>query len=300
MRGQDLLTALADELKGIAPELAQAYDSGNDPAAAARANDSYVTSVTRLSEAAGYMGLEGVKRICASVLDNLDHIDADDTDERVLVRPFFTEWAPLLEAHLRDANAPGPINALLEHFGGGWVPLPLEAEALTELRGELLAASSIGASLDESDEAAPEALTAADLALDISGDVDAALIDAFMNDSPPQAAEVTLSLTGWIAAPAQADLLLNAKRAAHTLKGSANILGIRGVAKLAHRLEDVLEICEADAVAPSEHRARALMAAADCLAQMVAAVAGEDVTARQRAGRHRHAGRGPRQQFRAR
>ena len=29
MRGQDLLTALADELKGIAPELAQAYDSGN-------------------------------------------------------------------------------------------------------------------------------------------------------------------------------------------------------------------------------------------------------------------------------
>ena len=154
--------------------------------------------------------------------------------------------------------------------------MPLEAEALTELRGELLAASSIGASLDESDQAAPEALTAGDLVLDISGDVDAALIDAFMNDSPPQAAEVTVSLTGWIAAPAQSDLLLNAKRAAHTLKGSANILGIRGVAKLAHRLEDVLEICEADAVAPSEHRARALMAAADCLAQMVAAVAGED------------------------
>ena len=29
MRGQDLLTALADELKGLAPELAQAYDAGN-------------------------------------------------------------------------------------------------------------------------------------------------------------------------------------------------------------------------------------------------------------------------------
>jgi chemotaxis protein histidine kinase CheA/ActR/RegA family two-component response regulator len=276
MRGQDLLTALADELKGIAPELAQAYDAGNDTAASARANDTYVTSVTRLSEAAGYMGLEGVKRICASVLSNLDHIDVDDTDARVLVRPFFTEWAPLLEAHLRDANASSPINALLEHFGGGWVPQPLETEAIAELRGELLAASSIGASLDESDNAVPEALSAGDLTLDISGDVDAALIDAFMNDSPPQAAEVTQSLTGWIAAPAQADRLLNAKRAAHTLKGSANILGIRGVAKLAHRLEDVLEICEVDAVAPSEHRARALMAAADCLVQMVAAVAGED------------------------
>jgi hypothetical protein len=39
----------------------------------------------------------------------------------------------------------------------------------------------------------------------------------------------------------------------------------------------VLEICETDGSEPAEHRARALMAAADCLEQMVAAVAGEDV-----------------------
>ena len=69
MRGQDLLTALADELKGIAPELIQAYDAENDSGAASHA---YVTTVGRLSEAAGYMGLEGVKRICACVLENLD------------------------------------------------------------------------------------------------------------------------------------------------------------------------------------------------------------------------------------
>lgn len=281
MRGQDLLTALADELKGLAPELAQAYDAGNDPAAAAHANDSYVTSVSRLSEAAGYMGLEGVKRVCAAVLDNLDHLDENDADARVLVRPFFTEWPTLLEAHLRDAGESAPIDALLAHFGGGWVPLPLEGDALAALRSELAAASSIGAALDQSEDAPPEVLTEADLTLDISADVDAALLDAFMNDSPPQAAEVGQSLAGWLAAPdnrlpAQAELLRNAKRAAHTLKGSANILGIRGVARLAHRLEDLLEICETDSEPPSAQRARALVAAADCLEQMVAAVAGED------------------------
>jgi chemotaxis protein histidine kinase CheA/ActR/RegA family two-component response regulator len=278
MRGQDLLTALADELHGIAPELVQAYDAGStaEPGDAARADDAYITSVARLSEAAGYVGLEGVQHIASCVLANLDHLDDNDADARVLVRSFFTEWAPLLEAHLRDANAPGPIHALLSHFSGSWVPLPLEPNAIEELRGELLAASSIGAALDQADDAAPEALTAADLTLDIGNDVDGELIDAFMSDSPPQAAEVTQSLSGWIASPGATDLLLHAKRAAHTLKGSANILGIRGVAKLAHRLEDVLEICEADAVAPSAHRSRALMAAADCLAQMVAAVAGED------------------------
>jgi chemosensory pili system protein ChpA (sensor histidine kinase/response regulator) len=278
MRGQDLLTALADELKGLAPELARDYDAGTTPDVAARAHadDSYVTAVTRLSEAAGYMGLAAVQRIAACVLDNLAQVNSDDQDARVLVRPFFTEWAQLLEAHLRDAETPGPIDSLVAHFGGGWVPVPLDDAALQELRAELAASRSIGAALDESESAAPEALEAADLALAVSNDVDAALLDAFMNDSPPQAAEIIQSLAAWIANPAHAESLRAAKRSAHTLKGSANILGIKGVAKLAHRLEDVLELCEADAGAPSRVRANALMAAADCLEQMVAAVCGED------------------------
>ncbi len=268
MRGQDLLAALADELRGLEPELASAYDSGTS-------DDVYVTSVSRLSEAAGYMGLAGVQRIAACVLDNLAHINQQQ-DERVLTRGFFADWPRLLETHLRNAADPAPIDALLAHFGGDWVPLPLDTVALDALKDELAAANSIGAALDETEQAAPETLTAADLTLDISNDVDAALLDAFLHDSPPQAAEVTQSLHGWIANPAQAELLRNAKRAAHTLKGSANILGIRGVAKLAHRLEDILEICEADADTPSNLRAQALTSAADCLEQMVAAVAGED------------------------
>jgi chemotaxis protein histidine kinase CheA/ActR/RegA family two-component response regulator len=281
MRGQDLLTALADELRSLTPELAQAYDVGNDPAAAAHAADAYVTSVNRLSEAAGYMGLAGVQRACASVLVNLQNLDPGDVDARLLVRPFFIEWAPLLESHLRDAAAAAPIDALLRHFAGSWVPVPLEPHELEALRSELSAANSIGAALDASDDAPPEVLGSADLSLEISTDVDAALLDAFLNDSPPQAAEVTQSISGWlaspdVAAPGQRELLRNAKRAAHTLKGSANILGIRGLAKLAHRLEDLLEICEVEAAAPSPLRARALIGAADCLEQMVAAVAGED------------------------
>src|SRR4051812_29822642 len=118
MRGQDLLTALADELKGLAPELAAAYDAGSadDPGARVLADDSYVTSVTRLSEAAGYMGLGGVQRIAACVLENLQHLNTDDQDARVLVRTFFTDWPLLLEAHLRDATAGAPIEALIAHF----------------------------------------------------------------------------------------------------------------------------------------------------------------------------------------
>src|ERR1044071_8945538 len=104
MRGQDLLTTLADELRGIAPELTAAYDAGN-------ADDSYVTSVARLSEAAGYMGLAGVQRIAACVTANLEHVTHHE-DERVLMRGFFTDWARMLEQHLRAASEVEYIDAL--------------------------------------------------------------------------------------------------------------------------------------------------------------------------------------------
>src|SRR5882672_454662 len=128
MRGQDLLTALADELKGLGPELSHGYDLGTtgDAGVRAHANDSYITSVARLSEAAGYMGLTGVQRITACVLSNLDHLNTNDQDARVLVRPFFVDWPQLLEAHLRNSTSAAPIGSLLAHFGGGWVPLPLD------------------------------------------------------------------------------------------------------------------------------------------------------------------------------
>ena len=168
----------------------------------------------------------------------------------MLVRPFFTEWAQLLEAHLRDATAPAPDRIADRAFRRRLGAAAARRRLADGVALGLSAANGIGAALDETEQAAPEALDASDLSLDISSDVDAALIDAFLHDSPPQAAEVTQSLQGWIADPAQSELLRNAKRAAHTLKGSANILGIRGVAKLAHRLEDILEICEADSAPP--------------------------------------------------
>ena len=90
MRGQDLLTALADELQGLAPRaLVREFDAGTTPDAVARerADHAYVTAVTRLSEAAGYMGLGGVQRIAACVLDNLAHINSDDHDARIAGAP---------------------------------------------------------------------------------------------------------------------------------------------------------------------------------------------------------------------
>jgi chemosensory pili system protein ChpA (sensor histidine kinase/response regulator) len=67
-----------------------------------------------------------------------------------------------------------------------------------------------------------------------------------------------------------------AKRIAHSFKGSANIVGIRGIAALGHHTEDVLEYFEQNPVKPPRALGRALVAASDCLAQMVSYLRGDE------------------------
>uniref|UniRef100_UPI0025DB865A response regulator n=1 Tax=uncultured Thiodictyon sp. TaxID=1846217 RepID=UPI0025DB865A len=65
-----------------------------------------------------------------------------------------------------------------------------------------------------------------------------------------------------------------AKRAAHTLKGAANTVGIKGIATLTHSLEDILvELAEHSAL-PNPGLSQTLTHAADCLEGMSEALAG--------------------------
>ncbi|GAA4404367.1 hybrid sensor histidine kinase/response regulator [Quisquiliibacterium transsilvanicum] len=71
-----------------------------------------------------------------------------------------------------------------------------------------------------------------------------------------------------------AEPLAEARRIAHTLKGAANTVGIRGIALLTHRLEDLLQLLGERSGTPDAATRNALTEAADCLAEMADAVAG--------------------------
>ena len=65
-----------------------------------------------------------------------------------------------------------------------------------------------------------------------------------------------------------------AKRIAHSLKGSANIVGIRGIATLGHHTEDILEWFEQNQTRPPLALTNALLDAAACLEQMIGSLLG--------------------------
>ncbi|HPU53173.1 MAG TPA: response regulator, partial [Burkholderiaceae bacterium] len=66
-----------------------------------------------------------------------------------------------------------------------------------------------------------------------------------------------------------------AQRAAHTLKGSANTVGIRGIATLAHQLEDMLGLLARESADADPTALTLLEEGADSLAEMSEAVAGQ-------------------------
>ncbi|NJR71901.1 MAG: hypothetical protein HC782_01820 [Gammaproteobacteria bacterium] len=115
-----------------------------------------------------------------------------------------------------------------------------------------------------------------DTSLTLKDDADPDVYQAFIDEAPLNVAAFS-QLTHLIAAgQASADDMRNAKRIAHSFKGSANIVGIRGIASLGHHTEDILEHFEKSAATPPRALAATLIDASDCLAQMVGHLRGEE------------------------
>lgn len=111
-----------------------------------------------------------------------------------------------------------------------------------------------------------------DVSLAIPGDADRAIVDNLRRELPQLSAAFGNAIDGVRAG--DVSQLVVAQRVAHTLKGSANTVGVRGVANLTHVLEDILQILARDRELPPADLADHLQEAADCLADMCEAVAG--------------------------
>lgn len=108
----------------------------------------------------------------------------------------------------------------------------------------------------------------AEASLAIPQDVNSELLDGLLAEIPIQTAHLTEALRRVIARSGSRGDLELAKRAAHTLKGAANTVGVRGMASLTHRMEDVLLPLAERGFFPDESTGEALSRAADLLESM--------------------------------
>lgn len=110
-------------------------------------------------------------------------------------------------------------------------------------------------------------------------DVEADQLAAFLAEAPRQNGLLEAAVVAWSEGIASPAMVQDALRAAHTLKGSGYILGLNGIGKLAHRLEDMLEMALSDAArsrAPDALLVQDVMESVFCLQQMVGFLQGAE------------------------
>ncbi|WP_415886332.1 response regulator [Neptuniibacter sp. QD37_6] len=127
------------------------------------------------------------------------------------------------------------------------------------------------ASLQTSEDLVREEAKQEDVELHESGEIDPQLSDMLHNELPTLSDEYLNSIQQLLDQEHK-PALRSAQRAVHTLKGLANMAGIKGLANLAHRLEDVLEFLADQDQLPTGSLKDDLFEASDCLAAMAEAI----------------------------
>jgi chemotaxis protein histidine kinase CheA/CheY-like chemotaxis protein len=240
--------------------------------------EAYAGQVERTGMTAEMLGMSALNAWCTHLNTTLLALPALDDAARLKAVAFYHEWPGLMDAYLsKPADFDASI-ALAQYLSHPESPLPLEEMATLQLVEELTTPPVLPAELaaDLASSEAPIEISVEDTSLVLADDADRDVFNAFIDEAPSKMEEFS-GLTAIIAqGSASVEDLRAAKRIAHSFKGSANIVGIRGVASLGHYSEDILEFFEQNPIKPPRAVGRALVDASDCMSQMLGFLQGEE------------------------
>ncbi|MFZ2652931.1 MAG: response regulator [Burkholderiaceae bacterium] len=217
-----------------------------------------------VSQAVGLSALHWVfafvaRRIALSVDTGLDGAQ----------RHWIDAWAHAVRGYL---SAPGDASAatgIVETLCDAMWPDALDALTAIDLESALAALTLLRAA---GTEPRPTSASADAMSLLIPSDVNAELLESLVSELPVQTAEFAGAVQRIAAGTGSANDIDAATRAAHTLKGAANTVGVRGIANLTHHLEDILIALGHHGAMPPRAACEVLSRAADCLEEMSEAV----------------------------
>ncbi|MBC5768038.1 hybrid sensor histidine kinase/response regulator [Ramlibacter albus] len=278
MKLKDLVEALATEVERAGAQLEECLGTlaqlGEDDPVLFDLCEQYSGQAQRMGEAAELAGFPGLQAVCDHVLQNGLLLTVTPAGERGPLVDFLRAWPPLVVFYLRNLSDPSAAVGLVDHLCTAPDPLPEDAaRKIVHMLGAMPLQVEAGA--DDEQPQRPVLASAEDVALEMPADVDERLLEGFRQESPEQA-RYLVALARNMAAGGDSSDVVAAKRVAHTLKGSASIIGLRGIASVSHHLEDILEHFEEAGGAVARPAAEALLDAAYCVEQMVGYVMGED------------------------
>lgn len=269
----EFIDMLVQELAGMQDELGEllgeAWDPDQPQAARQTALQHYAELIERAALASRTVGLIALEAFLLALSQRLHNVTPGQeagSRERLMLLP------GAILAYLQSPDDPSTGEGLIDLLRGEVWGAPPDAAYLNALaRGLAMVQVVQGAATSAARqlEATPE-----DVVLTLPPDLSQELLDGLLHELPVHTGEFSAAiqrLADGIGSQADIDV---AKRAAHTLKGAANTVGVKGIATLTHHVEDILVALSKQGVLPNRALAEVLSNAGDCLEAMGEAVMG--------------------------
>jgi chemosensory pili system protein ChpA (sensor histidine kinase/response regulator) len=261
----ELIEIVRKEIEINIPELKKAVTRiANNADSRSEAVASHKSLIERLVLASDSIGLFGLTRILGNINSNIETLCADallPSDEQ---KSFLLNWPYYVTTYLQDVSRLESCSALVKAIQQ--VKLPVEIDIPVEQLLEELS----NPTLIEDEEIEQRATRAhsEDVSLKLPEDVNQQLLETLLHELPGQTAEFTAIITRFVMGNARMQEVEVAQRIAHTLKGSANTVGVTGIATLTHHIEDILTAFVKHERLPGAGLSDVLMNAADILEAM--------------------------------
>lgn len=282
----ELLRSFAQEAKSYLPEIIRSiFDFHNDPTRIDRLEVAH-RHVHTIKGAARMVGLEPLSNIAAALEDSFESIAAGNilSDQETVLT--LSKSVNAIESYL-DAG--------IDNFREDCIELSEALEALLKLmnRKQGRAGAQSSSLLDISDDqSSVEIKEQIHLTVEGGGEIPgefittprlysshtidsglpAELAEVFIPEAEEHLKAMSSTLTVIAGQPGHMldrDLIQNIRRSAHSLKGSASVVGFQQMADLAHRMEDLLDLLYDGALLADHEHITLLFQSTDMLEDML-------------------------------
>lgn len=255
------VTALSEQLLPQLDQLSQNRQADLQPGLA----DEFHFQFSLVLNALEHLNLRAVQLAGDAVQTELAVLREQDPFAARPALERISNWLVCLLGWFHTEADPAMAEAFVETLADpGWL-LVADADAQAAVLAEML---SVKVGRDPSLVVSLKtAVEPGDVDLNMAADVAASVRDGMLRELPRNCEQLRLALTA-ACATGDATAIDDARRYAHTLKGDANTVGVRGIANLTHALEDILVALARAPLVPAPDVSELLISTADCVEAM--------------------------------
>lgn len=267
---QEELVMLGEALAGLRDDLSAVLAQELSQEVFAAALEGHIEQLQNLINAANLVGLWGLQQAIEAVLVNVAALQAADELPNEVQQVLLQQWPNVAMAYLQSPGDQAMARSLIECVSNVAWPYPADTSDADVLAAWLVSLSSVIVMRSRTLNERPAQALLEHVDISVPPDIDRKVLDSLLQELPPHAQDFS-ALVQRLAQGAPdctLDDMEQARRVAHTLKGAANTVGIKGVANLTHALEDILVAYGRESRLPSEAVCATMLEAADCLEAM--------------------------------